>query len=111
MAVRGDCKRKVAFGKVQDAEYYMYDCETHGPPMFSVGHGVSYILRMNTLDRLLYVLTLTLRGGDFFIYSIEIDSMKAINWLKERMEIEMKKTNYDYVLCAQWILINYCKYK
>ncbi|XP_056633873.1 uncharacterized protein LOC130443327 [Diorhabda sublineata] len=77
-ATRQERKRQVAFGKLQESEYFMFDASCHGNPMFLEGTGVAYILRMTTLNRLLHVLTLTLRGGDFYIYEVEITDLKPL---------------------------------
>ncbi|XP_044260522.1 uncharacterized protein LOC123008655 [Tribolium madens] len=72
-------KRFYAFGKVQDSEYFLYDCETLGPPMYiERDAGVPYILRTTTFNRLLHVMTLTLRGGDFYIFEVALSEFKAI---------------------------------
>ncbi|XP_074039689.1 uncharacterized protein isoform X2 [Leptinotarsa decemlineata] len=76
---KSERKRHVAFGKLQESEYFMFDSDCQGSPMFLGGYGVAYILRMTTLNRLLHVLTLTLRGGDFFIYEVEITNLKPIS--------------------------------
>nr|CAH7728599.1 unnamed protein product [Callosobruchus chinensis] len=76
---RSSQKRQVAFGKLRENEYFMFDCECLGSPMFLDGIGVAYILRTTTMNRLLHVLTLTLRGGDFYIYDVEISDLRPIN--------------------------------
>lgn len=93
------CKREgsktkfLAFGRLMLGEYYMFDCQSIGPPMFlDKFRSASYILRCLSLNRLLHVMTMTLRGGDFFIYQIEI-----IPPGEERPEeeVEQKVTEYD----------------
>ncbi|XP_023310427.1 uncharacterized protein LOC108904110 [Anoplophora glabripennis] len=74
----GKRKRQVAFGKLHESEYFMFDCECMGPPMFLDRTGRAYALRTTTLNRLLHVLTLTLRGGDFFIFEVKISDMSSI---------------------------------
>ncbi|KAG5881077.1 hypothetical protein JTB14_020407 [Gonioctena quinquepunctata] len=76
--MKSEQKRHLAFGKLQESEYFMFDSDCHGGPMFLGGSGVAYILRMTTLNRLLHVLTLTLRGGDFYIYDVEISDFRPI---------------------------------
>uniref|UniRef100_A0A6P7G2I3 Uncharacterized protein LOC114333566 isoform X1 n=2 Tax=Diabrotica virgifera virgifera TaxID=50390 RepID=A0A6P7G2I3_DIAVI len=76
---RQQSKRQVSFGKLRESEYFMFDSSCRGSPMFLQGTGVAYILRMTTLNRLLHVLTLTLRGGDFYIYEVEVADLKPIN--------------------------------
>ncbi|RZC38817.1 uncharacterized protein BDFB_004744 [Asbolus verrucosus] len=71
-------KRVYAFGKVQESEYFLYDCETLGPPMYvEKNGGVPYILRTTTLNRLLHVMTVTLRGGDFYIFDVGLSELKS----------------------------------
>lgn len=62
-----------------ESEYFMFDCECVGSPMFLEGCGVAYVLRMTTLNRLLHVLTLTLRGGDFYIWEVQVSELQPIN--------------------------------
>ncbi|GJQ78159.1 hypothetical protein Trydic_g2491 [Trypoxylus dichotomus] len=79
IAYKGENKRLVAFGKTQENEYFMYDCQSMGPPMFFETEGASYILRCITLARLLHVLILTLKGGDFYIYDVETYEFKPMS--------------------------------
>ncbi|KAJ8921144.1 hypothetical protein NQ315_013615, partial [Exocentrus adspersus] len=79
ISTAGQRKRQVAFGKLQESEYFMFDCESFGPPMFLDKTGTAYVLRTTTLNRLLHVLTLTLRGGDFFIFEVEVTDITPIN--------------------------------
>ncbi|CAG9853720.1 unnamed protein product [Phyllotreta striolata] len=72
-------KRQVAFGKIKEAEYYVFDCDCRGKPMFVKDQDVAYILRMTSFLRLLHVLTLILRGGDFYIYDVVIGDMKPMS--------------------------------
>ncbi|KAF5279335.1 hypothetical protein FQR65_LT15408 [Abscondita terminalis] len=72
-------KRFLGFGKIQEKEYYMFDCQCNGPPVFMEHRGTAYMLRCRTLKRLLYVITLTLRGGDFFIYEVDVANVKPTN--------------------------------
>lgn len=78
-ATAGKRKRQVAFGKLHESEYFMFDCECMGPPMFLEKTGSAYVLRTTTLNRLLHVLTLTLRGGDFFVFEVEVTDLKPIS--------------------------------
>uniref|UniRef100_A0AAR5Q8U4 Uncharacterized protein n=1 Tax=Dendroctonus ponderosae TaxID=77166 RepID=A0AAR5Q8U4_DENPD len=71
-------KKYLAFGKSQRNEYYMFETDAHGSPMFLDGHEKAYILRMTSLNRLLHVLTLTLRGGDFYMFEVRITDVKPI---------------------------------
>ncbi|CAH1118613.1 unnamed protein product [Phaedon cochleariae] len=76
---KSDRKKHVAFGKLRDAEYFVFDSGCRGAPMFPDGAGVAYILRMTTLNRLLYVLTLTLRGGDFYVHEVTVSDLKPMS--------------------------------
>lgn len=77
ICVAKDSRRRiVAFGKTREREYFVYDCQSYGPPMFTDGQGCAYILRCTKLKRLLHVLVVTLRGGDFFIYEVEVSNFK-----------------------------------
>ncbi|KAK9753091.1 hypothetical protein QE152_g3668 [Popillia japonica] len=79
IALKGEHKRLAAFGKTQENEYFMYDCQSMGPPMFFEREGVAYILRCITLARLLHVLILILKGGDFYIYDVETYDFEPIS--------------------------------
>ncbi|KAK5638442.1 hypothetical protein RI129_012737 [Pyrocoelia pectoralis] len=70
-------KRFVGFGKTQEHEYFMYDCQINEPPMFVEHRGASYMLRCKTLKRLVYILTLTLRGGDFYIFEVDVGNFRS----------------------------------
>lgn len=67
----GTRTKYLAFGRIREEEYFMFDCATIGPPMFVERHSSkAYILRCLTLNRLIHIMTVTLRSGDFFIYYI-----------------------------------------
>lgn len=76
-AVKNNTKKFLAFGKTHANEYYVFDCQTYGSPMFSENQGVAYALRCLTLNRLLYCLVTTLRGGDFFIFEVETYNFRS----------------------------------
>ncbi|XP_030747485.1 uncharacterized protein LOC115875983 isoform X2 [Sitophilus oryzae] len=71
-------KKQIAFGKTQRHEYFMFEADPRGGTMFLEGTEKAYILRATSLNRLLHVLTLTLRGGDFYIYEVDITEMNSI---------------------------------
>lgn len=75
---KGEWKKHVAFGRTQEREYFMFDCDSFGPPMFLDFDGSSYILRCTSFKRLLHVLTVTLRGGDYYIYHVDVTNFKAM---------------------------------
>ncbi|XP_060534310.1 uncharacterized protein LOC132706790 [Cylas formicarius] len=72
-------KKQVAFGKTKKHEYFVFDCDSYGGQMFSEGQERAYALRATTLNRLLHVLVLTLRGGDFYIYHVDVVDLKPMN--------------------------------
>ncbi|CAG9770182.1 unnamed protein product [Ceutorhynchus assimilis] len=76
---KSNMKKHLAFGKPQKHEYYMFEADAHGEPMFLDGMEKAYILRMTSLNRLLHVLTLILRGGDFFVFEVKISEVKPIS--------------------------------
>ncbi|XP_065172962.1 LOW QUALITY PROTEIN: uncharacterized protein [Atheta coriaria] len=78
VANKNGVKKMVAFAKRKDNEYYMFDCMTFGKPMFAPHEGVAYMLRCTTLARLIHVIVLTLRGGDFYVYEVIADSYSAV---------------------------------
>lgn len=71
-----DEKRILAFGKTGSQEYFIYDCQSYGAPLFLQKQGCSYILKMASLNRLIHSMTLILCDGDFFIYDVEITNLK-----------------------------------
>lgn len=69
----GTRTKYLAFGRVRNEEYFMYDCSAAGPPMFLDQHlSRAYVLRCLSLNRLIHIITVTLRSGDFFIYHVAI---------------------------------------
>ncbi|XP_059053560.1 uncharacterized protein LOC131847886 isoform X2 [Achroia grisella] len=67
--------KNLAFGK-SDASYFMFDCQSYGAPLFSPGQGASYILKCESLNRLIYCMTLTLNirrhGQQFHLFSVTV---------------------------------------
>lgn len=92
--IREGSKTKfLSFGRVQFGEYYMYDCQTLGPPMFLDKYrSASYILRCLSLNRLIHIMTLTLRCGDFYIYEVQVVPPGP-----PEKEEELKVTDYETV--------------
>lgn len=68
-------KKNFAFGKI-GTSYFMFDCQSYGTPIFSPGQGASYILKCESLNRLIYCLTMTLNirrhGQQFHLYSLAV---------------------------------------
>lgn len=56
----------------------MFDVDSFGAPMFNDREGLPYILRMTKLNRLLHAIALTLRGGDFYIYDIQVSDVQTM---------------------------------
>lgn len=67
--------KNLAFGKY-GVSYFMYDCQSHGNPLFCPGQGASYILKCESLNRLIYCITLTLNirrhGQIFHLYNVAV---------------------------------------
>lgn len=65
--------KNLAFGRIGPS-YFMFDCQSHGAPIFSPGTGASYILKCESLNRLIYCMTVTLNikshGQQFDLYSV-----------------------------------------
>ncbi|KAF7285882.1 hypothetical protein GWI33_009360 [Rhynchophorus ferrugineus] len=72
-------KKQVAFGKTTRREYFAFEADAHGAPMFLEGMEKAYVLRATSLNRLLHVLTMILRGGDFYIYEVSVSDLKPIS--------------------------------
>lgn len=73
--------KNLAFGK-QNNSYYMFDCQSHGPPVFGPYRGSAYMLKCESLNRLIYCITMTLNlrshGQQFHLYSADI-TLSEIN--------------------------------
>lgn len=55
------CRQKcLAFGRSADGRFFMYDCQSMGPPLFWQHQGCAYILLCTTLKRLLQCIIVTL---------------------------------------------------
>ncbi|KAJ8719004.1 hypothetical protein PYW07_016560 [Mythimna separata] len=67
--------KNLAFGKV-GFSYFMFDCQSYGGPIFSPGQGSAYILKCESLNRLIHCMTLTLNirshGQQFHLYSTSV---------------------------------------
>ncbi|KAG6441379.1 hypothetical protein O3G_MSEX001723 [Manduca sexta] len=67
--------KNLAFGR-SGASYFMFDCQSHGAPIFCPGQGAAYILKCESLNRLIYCMTLTLNirrhGQQFHLFSVAI---------------------------------------
>lgn len=67
--------RNLAFGKA-GASYFMFDCQSFGAPLFSPGKGAAYILKCESLNRLIYCMVVTLNirrhGQQFHLYSVNL---------------------------------------
>lgn len=67
--------KNLAFGKIGPS-YYLYDCQSYGAPIFCPGQGASYMLKCESLNRLIYCATLTLNvrrhGQQFHLYSVGV---------------------------------------
>lgn len=67
--------KNLAFGKT-GSSYFMFDCQSFGAPIFSPGQGAAYILKCESLNRLIYCITLTLNirrhGQQFHLYNVTV---------------------------------------
>ncbi|XP_050667045.1 uncharacterized protein LOC126966832 [Leptidea sinapis] len=68
--------KNLAFGKSSGNSYFMFDCQSYGAPIFCPGRGAAYILKCESLNRLIYCITLTLNirrhGQQFHLYSANV---------------------------------------
>ncbi|XP_047505228.1 uncharacterized protein LOC125049812 [Pieris napi] len=67
--------KNLAFGRT-DTSYFMFDCQSHGAPVFCPGQGSSYILKCESLNRLIYCIAITLNirrhGQQFHLFNINV---------------------------------------
>ncbi|KAI8420924.1 hypothetical protein MSG28_008087 [Choristoneura fumiferana] len=67
--------KNLAFGRVGKS-YFMYDCQSFGAPVWSPGYGGSYMLKCESLNRLVYCMALTLNirrhGQQFHLFSVSV---------------------------------------
>ncbi|CAG9121039.1 unnamed protein product [Plutella xylostella] len=67
--------KNLGFGKIA-ASYFMFDCQSYGVPLFSPDQGVAYMLKCESLNRLIYCMTMTLNvrkhGQVFHLYRVNI---------------------------------------
>ncbi|CAG4945432.1 unnamed protein product [Colias eurytheme] len=67
--------KNLAFGRV-GMSYFMFDCQSHGAPIFCPGQGSAYILKCESLNRLIYCMAITLNirrhGQQFHLYSVNV---------------------------------------
>ncbi|XP_055845210.1 uncharacterized protein LOC129911430 [Episyrphus balteatus] len=73
-------KRSLAIGKIESG-YFMFECQSHGHPLFPAGEGAAYVLRTTQLQVLLYCIVMTLNNSfynsQFTIHKVEIISDKG----------------------------------
>lgn len=107
------CNRTLAFGYTLDSDYgfFMYDCQSHGFPLYENQQGNSYILRTHHLQILLYCLVMTLNVSSemikFFIYNVDIRILNPLEMKSIKKEIyvptivsDMKKIVEKKVDCG-----------
>lgn len=67
--------KNLSFGRA-GASYFMYDCQSYGAPVFCPGQGASYMLKCESLNRLIYCMTLALNirrhGQQFHLFKVTI---------------------------------------
>lgn len=67
--------KNLAFGKT-GTSYFMFDCQSYGAPIFSPGQGAAYILKCESLNRLIYCMTITLNirrhGQQFHLFTVSV---------------------------------------
>lgn len=65
--------KNLGFGRSGNS-YFMFDCQSYGAPVFNPGQGAAYMLKCESLNRLIYCMTLTLNlrrhGQQFHLYSV-----------------------------------------
>ncbi|XP_023934903.2 uncharacterized protein LOC112043630 [Bicyclus anynana] len=64
--------KNLGFGKAGNS-YFMFDCQSYGAPVFSPSQGAAYMLKCESLNRLIYCMAVTLNirrhGQQFHLYS------------------------------------------
>lgn len=78
IATKGSKKRMVSFGKTSNFEYFMFDPDCYNESMFRKDAELPYILRMTNFNRLIHVLTMTLKGGEFFIWDVNVSDINPM---------------------------------
>ncbi|XP_014368688.2 uncharacterized protein LOC106718973 [Papilio machaon] len=72
--------KNLSFGRIGPS-YFMFDCQSYGAPIFSPGQGASYILKCESLNRLIYCITVTLNlrrhGQQFHLYNLAVKATEA----------------------------------
>lgn len=74
--------------------YFMYDCQSYGPPVFKSDTGSAYILKCSSLKRLLHsivlALNVTYHRVEFSLHSINMDISRDFE-----KRVEMSEDNLD----------------
>ncbi|KAL4711410.1 hypothetical protein ACJJTC_016164 [Scirpophaga incertulas] len=67
--------KNFAFG-IYRGSYFLFDCQSYGAPIFCPGQGSSYILKCESLNRLIYCMTLTMNirrhNQPFHLYNVKL---------------------------------------
>lgn len=91
--------KNLAFGRTGPS-YYMFDCQSFGLPIFCPGQGAAYILKCESLNRLIYCMTLTLNirrhGQQFHLFSATVtvteNTKRTIKEVKPKASTEKVAT-------------------
>lgn len=82
MGILTSPSKNLAFGK-QSGSYYMFDCQSFGLPVFPPYKGSAYMLKCESLNRLIYCITMTLNlrshGQQFHLYAATITLTEKAN--------------------------------
>ena len=79
--------KNLAFGKA-GSSYFMFDCQSFGAPIFCPGQGASYILKCESLNRLIYCMTITMNvrrhGQEFHLFNVTVKYTESSKKLHKR---------------------------
>lgn len=91
--------RSLAIGNGENQNYFMYDCQSYGPPLFKENQGTSYVLKCCCLKILIVCITLTLNvrshNVKFYLYAMEA------RHLTDDETKQMKEDDEKAMLAAQ----------
>lgn len=90
--------KNLAFGKT-GTSYFMFDCQSFGAPIFCPGQGASYILKCESLNRLVYCMAITLNvrrhGQEFHLFNVTVKVSESGKKFKQKdnKSLDIKKSD------------------
>lgn len=88
--------RNLAIGNIENRDYFMFDCQSFGHPLFAPNEGTAYVLKCCCLKVLLACVVLTLNVKrhtiDFHLYAINTQMIGSVSVVNDDIASEHKNS-------------------